>query len=320
MTRLILNGQAAQLPQVRDAVFASREAGADLEVHVTWEDGDAARLAEQAGRAGWLRVIAGGGDGTVNEVVNGLMRLPRERRPALGILPLGSANDLATSLGLPLTPAAALEAALYLPSHSVDVARLDDRYFLNMTTGGFGAEVTSSTPKSLKRLLGGGAYSLIGALKAWQYRPYPGRLSWAEGQRDASLFVLAMGNGIQSGGGQRLTPEARLNDGLLDILLVRDFTSLQEMVTMRRELLERPARGEFVETFRTSWVTFESEGDLPLTLDGEPLRRRGFHVEIDTGVLELAAPRECPLLERHAPRVTESRTTRHHEGVDATNS
>ncbi|MFM9270605.1 lipid kinase YegS [Halomonas elongata] len=295
MIRLILNGQAAQLPQVREAVFAHRDAGTELEVQVTWEEGDAALLAEQAGYAGRSRVIAGGGDGTVNEVVNGLMRLSPERRPALGILPLGSANDLATSLGLPLMPGAALEAALHLSSRPVDVARLDDRYFLNMTTGGFGAEVTSSTPKSLKRLLGGGAYSLIGALKAWQHHPYAGRLSWTEGQSDASLFVLAMGNGTQAGGGQRLTPEARLDDGLLDILLVRDFNSLREMLSMRRELLERPRKGEFVETFRTPWLSFEGADDLPLTLDGEPMSRPGFHVEIDAGALELVVPEDCPL-------------------------
>ncbi|MDR5860559.1 lipid kinase YegS [Halomonas eurihalina] len=295
MTRLILNGKAAQLPQVREAVFASRDAGANMEVLVTWEKGDAARLAEQAGYAGRSRVIAGGGDGTVNEVVNGLMRLTLERRPALGILPLGSANDLAMSLDLPQTPGAALAAALRLPSRPVDVARLDDRYFLNMTTGGFGAEVTSSTPKSLKRLLGGGAYSLIGALKAWQHHPYAGHLSWAGGQCDASLFVLAMGNGTQAGGGQRLTPEARLDDGLLDILLVRDFASLRDMVTMRRELLERPREGLFVETFRTPWLRFEGVDGLPLTLDGEPLCRHDFHVEVESGALELVVPGDCPL-------------------------
>jgi diacylglycerol kinase family enzyme len=77
MARLILNGKSAQLPAVREAVFARRQAGDDIEVRVTWEQGDAARMAEQAGKAGVKRLIAGGGDGTVNEVVNGLMRLPR---------------------------------------------------------------------------------------------------------------------------------------------------------------------------------------------------------------------------------------------------
>ncbi|XKE46411.1 lipid kinase YegS [Halomonas organivorans] len=296
MAVLILNGKSAQLPVLRQAVFACREGGLDLEVRVTWEPGDATRMAERAAREGVSRVIAGGGDGSVHEVVNGLMRLPAEARPALGILPLGSANDLANALGLPMSLDAALTAALELAPHPVDVPRLDDRHFLNMATGGFGAEVTSSTPKSLKRLLGGGAYSVIGALKAWQYRPYPGRLRWAAGEREASLFVLALGNGTRSGGGQRLTPEACIDDGQLDVLLVRDFASLREMWTMRRELQQRPTKGAFVETFRTPWLSFEGRDALPLTLDGEPWRRRAFRVEVSPGALRLAVPEDCPLL------------------------
>ncbi|MBB3190861.1 lipid kinase YegS [Halomonas cerina] len=296
MARLILNGKAAQLPDVRDAVFARREAGDTLAVRATWEQGDAARLAEQAGHEGVTRIIAGGGDGTVNEVVNGLMRLPPERRPELGILPLGSANDLATSLGLPLDLEASLRAAVHLPPRRVDVPRLDDWHFLNMATGGFGAEITSSTPKTLKRLLGGGAYSLIGAFKAWGYNLYPGRLRWEGGERHADLFLLAMGNGRQSGGGQQLAPHATMDDGLLDVLLVRDFASLAQLRIMRNELQSRPARGTYVDTFRTPWLAFEGERELPITLDGEPARRYGFRVDIDPGALSLAVPPDCALL------------------------
>lgn len=296
MATLILNGKSAQLPAVRQAVSACREAGAALRVQVTWEAGDAERMAEQAGRDGIDRVIAGGGDGSINEVVNGLMRLPAEDRPGLGLMPLGSANDLASALGLSLEPAAALQAALSLPLRPVDVPSLDGQHFLNMATGGFGAEISSSTPKSLKRLLGGGAYSLIGALKAWQYRPYPVRLRWAEGEREASLFVLALGNGTRSGGGQHLTPEARIDDGLLDVLILRDFASLGDMARMRRELQRRPGEGTFVETFRTAWLSVEADTDLPLTLDGEPCHRRAFRVEVAPGALSLALPDDCPLL------------------------
>ncbi|WP_136248851.1 lipid kinase YegS [Halomonas borealis] len=296
MVMLILNGKAAQLPAVRQAVKACREAGAEVRVQVTWEPGDAARMAERAGREGVARVVAGGGDGSINEVVNGLMRLPPEVRPGLGLLPLGTANDLACSLGLPQAPRAALQAALTLPLHAVDVPRLDDQYFLNMATGGFGAEISSSTPKSLKRLLGGGAYSLFGALKAWQYQPRPARLRWAGGERQASLFVLALGNGTRSGGGQHLTPGARIDDGLLDVLILRDFASLGDMATMRRELQRRPSEGAFVETFRTPWLSVEADNDLPLTLDGEPGHRRAFRVDLEAGALSLAMPDDCPLL------------------------
>ena len=122
--RLILNGQSSQLPEVRSAVFACRRGGLDVDVRVTWEKGDGERQATQAGRDGVKRVIAGGGDGTVHEVVNGLMQLPRKDRPELAIMPLGSANDLAKSLGLPLGQAASLDAACRLPSRWIDIPRL----------------------------------------------------------------------------------------------------------------------------------------------------------------------------------------------------
>ncbi|MDZ7853630.1 MAG: lipid kinase YegS [Halomonas sp.] len=295
MARLILNGKAAQLPAVREAVYTRRKAGDNIEVSVTWEQGDAACMAEQAGRDGVERVIVGGGDGTVNEVVNGLMRLSSEQRPILGILPLGSANDLATSLGLPMACESALASALHLPEQYVDVPRLDDWHYLNMATCGFGAEITSSTPKALKRLLGGGAYSLIGAFKAWGFRHYPGVLHWEDGERRAEVFMLAIGNGRQSGGGQALTPKATLDDGLLDVLLLHDVTSLARLRDMRHELASRPARGRYVDAFRTDWLALEANEELPVTLDGEPVHRRGFKVAISPAALALAAPQGCPL-------------------------
>ena len=300
MARLILNGKSAQLPEVREAVFARRAAGDALEVRVTWEAGDAARLAEEAARDGVDRVIAGGGDGTVNEVVNGLMRVPRERRPVLGILPLGSANDLATSLGLPLAGEPALAAALSLPAHRVDVPRLDDWHFLNMATAGFGAEITSSTPKGLKRLLGGGAYSLIGAVKAWHITHYAGRLRWPGGERRVEVCLLAIGNGRQSGGGHLLTPQATLDDAHLDVLILHDIGSLTQLRAMRHELETRPARGTHVDTLRVERLTFEADEPMPLTLDGEPDQRQGFTVSIEPAALSLAMPPDCPLLSRPA--------------------
>ncbi len=298
MARLILNGKSAQLPSVREAVLARRECGNEIEVRVTWERGDAARLAEQAGHDGVERVIAGGGDGTVNEVVNGLMGLTPERRPGLGILPLGSANDLATSLGLPLESEPALASALDLPLRRIDVPRVDDWHFLNMATCGFGAEISSATPKTLKRLLGGGAYSLIGAVKAWNFQLYPGVLHWEGGERRVEVFMLAIGNGRQSGGGQALTPQATLDDGLLDVLLLHDVASVAGLRAMRRELATRPARGHYVDVFRTEGLAFEAEERLPVTLDGEPLHRHGLQVGISPGALMLAAPRDCALFSR----------------------
>ncbi|MBD3895919.1 lipid kinase YegS [Halomonas sp. ML-15] len=294
--RVILNGKSAQLPEVREAVQALREAGADLEVRVTWEAGDALRLCDEASRDGITRLIAGGGDGTVNELVNGLMRLAPAARPALGVLPLGSANDFANGAGIPLEPRQALALALEASPHKADVVRLGNHYYLNMASCGFGAAVTSSTPKAMKRLLGGGAYSLMGALEAWRYQPYRGHMSWPEGESDAPLFLLAIGNGCQAGGGQRLAPSAKLDDGLLEVLIVRDFESLSGLKQALDELEALPACGEYVEYFQTTRLRFDSDAVLPLTLDGEPFGWTHFEANVLPGELTLLLPAKSPLL------------------------
>ncbi|MBZ9537509.1 lipid kinase YegS [Modicisalibacter tunisiensis] len=294
--RLILNGKSAQIPDVRDAVQAMRDQGHSLDVRVTWEAGDALRLVHEAAEAGVSRLVAGGGDGTVNEVVAGLMALEAPRRPMLGILPLGSANDFANGLGLPLEPEPALSLALTSRCHGVDVARLGEDCFINMATGGFGAEVTTSTPLALKRLLGGGAYSLMGMLKAWHYQPYRGRLEWADESLETPLFLLAIGNGRQAGGGQCLAPGAKLDDGLLDVLVVRHFASLSEMRQLLQEIEQLPRDGEFVRTIRTPGLTFTSRDAFPLNLDGEPRHLRRFEVTLEPRAVKLAMPDGSDLL------------------------
>lgn len=304
---LIINGKSAGNPALREAVNEQRQAGMQITVRATWEGGDAADIAELSDTMGITHVIACGGDGTVSEVMNGLMRLPHDRRPALGIVPLGSANDFATSVGLPLEPGPALAAARALSAYPIDVVRVTagaggesaTSYYINMTTGGFGAEITSSTPKTLKRLLGGGAYSLMGALKAWRHRSYRGTLHWDEKEESASLLLLALGNGRQSGGGQVLGPRAKLDDGRLDVLLVKDFSSVTELSKLISELQSFPSEGRFVRYFTTTQLTLTTQvGDppWPLTLDGEARCYDHFCAEVVPLALRVLLPEECPLL------------------------
>ncbi|WP_249978838.1 lipid kinase YegS [Vreelandella olivaria] len=304
---LIINGKSAANPALRDAVAEQRKAGKHITVRATWEGGDAADFAAQSVDMGMTCVIACGGDGTVSEVVNGLMRLAHDQRPPLGIVPLGSANDFATSVGLPLEPAPALAAAMALSASPIDVVRItadaegesSTSYYVNMTTGGFGAEITSSTPKTLKRMLGGGAYSLMGALKAWRHRSYRGTLHWGDREQSASLLLLALGNGRQSGGGQVLAPRAQLDDGRLDVLIVKDFSSVLELPTLISELQQFPADGRYVSYFTASQLTVTTQQDdppWPLTLDGEAKRYDRFSAEVVPLALRVLLPDGCPLL------------------------
>src|SRR5215470_8720684 len=222
--RLVLHGKQAQNPAVRAAVAAERAAGHRIEVRVTWEGGDGARLAEEASRLGFERVAAGGGDGTINEVASGLLaaRSADGRGPALAIVPLGTANDFAHACHIPLDPSAALRLASSAEPRRIDVGRVAGRPFINLATGGFGTEITVETRPELKKALHGAAYLITGLTRLAEVRPVkasftgPG-FSWA-----GELLVLAVGNGRQAGGGHILCPEALVDDGLLDVSILPD--------------------------------------------------------------------------------------------------
>ncbi|HBI06814.1 MAG TPA: lipid kinase YegS, partial [Erwinia persicina] len=147
LTLAILNGKSAGNEALREAVAALREEGFPLEIRVTWEYGDGERYVREAVELQAQTVIAAGGDGTINEVATALARLSPERRPVLGIVPLGTANDFATSAGIPLEMDNALRLAIQGKASAIDLARVNnDRYFINMATGGFGTRITTETP------------------------------------------------------------------------------------------------------------------------------------------------------------------------------
>lgn len=294
---LILNGKSAGRPQVRAAVQAARDRGIDVSVHVTWEGGDAARFAADATRGAppGRRVVAGGGDGTVNEVLNGLLAAPQ--RLPLAVLPLGTANDFATSAGVPVQDlAAALVLAAEGPVQAVDVGRVNERLFLNVASGGFGAEVTEHTPPRLKNLLGGGAYALTAALLAVTGHPYRGRLE-ADGQvHEGAMTLMAVGNGRQAGGGALLTPQAHIDDGLLDVLVVPD-AGHDRVGHLLADLAQlKHGSSPHFRYLRAASLRVDSDDPLQFNLDGEPLRGTQFRFDLLPGALDLVLPGNSPLL------------------------
>lgn len=297
---LILNGKKAGLAQVREAVHAVRRAGHPLEVRVTWERGDMERLVAEAAGEGVERVVAGGGDGSVNELATGLMRLDPATRPAMGILPLGTANDFATACRVPVDPVAALTLACTGTARPVDVARANDRYFVNVASGGFGAAVTAETPVELKDFLGGGAYTLMGFLKAINFRPYQCTLRTPAGEEQGDLIVGAVCNGRLAGGGQPMAPLARIDDGLLDLVTLVPF-AVADVPQVAKELAAVLATGgdprresRWVKRQQVPWVEAESTGELPVNLDGEPMHARRFRFEVVPGAVRMVLPADCP--------------------------
>src|SRR5436190_23796068 len=193
--RLIVNGKVAGNEALRIAVLGQREVGHSIEVRVTWEKGDAQRFASEAGEVDLL--ITAGGDGTLNEVVHGLMGLPRKARPVFGLVPLGTANDFATGCGIPRDPGMALALCLEGAAVPIDVGKANEHWFLNVASAGFGAEVTATTSPELKSLLAPVAYTVMGAILAVNVHHYRVRLTLPDHEITCSGPVAIVGNGRQ---------------------------------------------------------------------------------------------------------------------------
>ena len=252
--RIILHGKAAGDARVRTAVHTLRRDGHVVEVRVTWEPGDAARLAAEAiaeaGAAAKINsIVAGGGDGTINEVFAAAYAAGLPAGCSLGVLPLGTANDFAHSAGIPLEdPTAALQLAASGPLHWIDMGLLNGKPFINLVTGGFGSRVTVETDPELKRRLGGLAYLLTGVSHFAELSANHGSFR-AEGFSWAGRFVaVAIGNGRQAGGGVPLCPDALVDDGLLDLMILPELDRAARLDAFTRLLREGAAaiRAELV--------------------------------------------------------------------------
>ena len=296
---LVLHGKAAMREDVRAAVRAVREDGFHVDVHVTWEGGDAARFARRAANEGFGVVIAGGGDGTVNEVVSGLVDWGNETgpSPSLAILPLGTANDLARACRIPLDPFGALRLAVSGPAALVDVGQANGRCLLNVATGGFGTYLTVATPNELKKLLGGAAYLLTGLTHFTSIRPERGRMTGPGFAWEGAFLVLAVGNGRQAGGGHQLCPEALLNDGLFDVRILPKLPS-EELARALRDLFRGglDAVHRTLVSARVTQLEIETDEALQINLDGEPITGTRFRFEFLPQRLPMKLPSDCPLL------------------------
>lgn len=293
--RVVLNGKSAGNAELRSAVQETRQAGHQVEVRVTWEGGDAGRYAREAIEDQVDVIVAAGGDGTVNEVANGIMRTTTQPQAAMAVIPFGTANDFATGCGIPPSPREALQLAATGRVHPIDVGKVNEDYFVNVASGGFGAEVTASTPKEMKQALGGAAYSLMGVVTAMKMKPYHAKFSSGDRTEEGAMLIMAVGNGRQCGGGFQVAPQAVLDDGLLDVLVVHDI-EVSKMGLVFNELLTMDdPENQYVTYVQLASLNINSDRPLQLNLDGEPVRETSYAFEVLPRCLPFVLPDTAPL-------------------------
>ncbi len=259
-------------PDVAAAVEELRQAGIDLDVRAPSTSHAFKERIVKAIDDGASRIVVGGGDGTLNAAVDVLMSTGAPKTVSLGLLPLGTGNDFAKSAGIDARDMrAALALACTGRSTRIDVGQMNDSYFVNTASIGFGAQVTATTPDDLKKVLGAAAYSIMGLVCAFQAESRDGRLILPDGETVETRFLMMLvGNGRFAGGGFEVAPRANLTDGLLDVAVITDPSP--ESIRSLLDELNDPThpQNEHIHYRQVTGLRLETNEPLHVTLDGEP--------------------------------------------------
>lgn len=268
--RLIYNPSSGReqikkhLPYILETL---EEAGYEASTHATTGQDSAKEAAALACERGFDFIVAAGGDGTIHEVVNGMSE--QENRPLLGILPAGTTNDFARALHIPKNIDDAAKILVNGKEQTVDIGKVGSKYFINIAGAGALTELTYEVPSRLKTMMGQVAYYVKGFEKLPRIKPtqvtieYDGK--WFEGE--IMLFLVSNTNSV--GGFEKLAPDAYLNDGMFDLLIVKK-TNLADVVRITSAAL----RGDHINDdkviyVQASRIKVRAKDELQLNLDGE---------------------------------------------------
>ncbi len=253
-------------------------------IKTTRGPGDAEAQAERAVEQGYQTIVAAGGDGTVNEVVNGIGTAP----VFLGILPMGTVNVFALELGLPLNLDKAWKVIAAKKIRHVDLASANGHYFVQMAGIGFDAQVVKENSRATKQVLGPLSYLLTATKVAVASPPQLRVICHGKTMAEGS-FVL-VGNGRFYGGPFSLFNEASLYDGLLDVCVFRGSDYLSIIRYMRGALFGSLSKFSDVSYFKAKNLVVESNREVPLEVDGELSGHSPVRFAIKPGRLRVLAP------------------------------
>ena len=264
------------------------EMGFSVEVRATEKEGDATAFAREAAESGSALVVAMGGDGTVNEAINGLAE--EEIRPDFALIPLGTVNDFARALSIPMDPEEAIRRLPEFVARPTDIGLAGGRYFMNVLAAGSLAEGVMDVPAGEKTRFGPLAYAAHGlqtllADEGNRFTITHDRGKWT-GQ--ASLILVALTNSV--GGFEKMNPDARTDDGLLHLTVIK-HTKLPGFLKMSASLLLGKLEEEgAVEKIRTARVRIETDEPLACNIDGDEGGKTPIGIRVLHRHLRILAP------------------------------
>lgn len=272
--RIIYNptsGREAIRRDLVDILDVYEQAGYETSAFATTPEPNSAMIeAKRAAKAGFDLLVAAGGDGTINEVVNGIA--PLDKRPMLAIIPAGTTNDYARALSIPREdPLAAAKVILKGKAAKMDIGQANDSYFINIAAGGSLSELTYSVPSKLKSMYGYLAYVVKGAEMLTSIKPMDIHVKYDDGEFNgkSAMFFLALTNSV--GGFEQIVPDAKLDDGKFTLLIVKT-TKFAEILNLITEVL----KGKHVNNPNLIYVKSEKvevsstkNDKIMINLDGE---------------------------------------------------
>ena len=258
--------------------FAARMANAGLSVDVvsTPAPGEAARLASHAVEDGYERVIAVGGDGTANEVANGLVGTD----VALGLFPIGSGNDFSRALGYPRKRAQLGAFLASARTRRIDVGDVNGRVFLNAAGVGIDGYVAERV-LAAARVVGPTLGYFVGALHGIAtFRPRQMRVVIDGEAREGPHMMVAACNGMYFGSGMHVAPNAKLDDGVFEVIVGGDLAKWDSLVALGKIYRGTHVNGRTILAIRASSVDVELPEPLTAQIDGEIERMAGMHLRL----------------------------------------
>lgn len=273
-----------------DILQVLEDAGYEASAFATTPAPDSARdEAHRVAKLGFDLVVAAGGDGTINEVVNGIA--PLKKRPKMAIIPAGTTNDYARALKIPRNDI--VKAAQVISKNQtvkMDIGHADDQYFINIAAGGYLTELTYDVPSELKSIFGYLAYLAKGAEMLPRVKPIKMHLKYDEGEYvgNASMFFLGLTNSV--GGFEQIAPDAKLDDGKFSLLIIKT-ANIFEIVHLAALMLNggkhiNDPRLIYTKTSTLFAETLDEDSRMMINLDGEyggdaPMTFSNLHQHIE---------------------------------------
>lgn len=264
----------------------SDDAGFCVEVVETTEKGDGTRLTKEAVESGAHIVAAAGGDGTISEVVNGLVG----SKATLAVLPLGTGNDFARHLGLGTDLDLAVKTLFHGTPQALDLGFTQGRWFHNIAGCGFDAVVAERVNRGFRFLRGTSAYVAAVVQSLFTYRAVLMRLTVDGETRTLRAMLCSVANTTSYGGGMLVAPEAKIDDGLFDICLIAEAGPIEFLRAFPRVFKGTHTTHPKVTMLRGKHVRIETDTPLPVFIDGDVFGTTPIEFALHPHVIKVLVP------------------------------